>query len=169
MSAYDFAGENAALAAHLADTADAHDAAAISIVDVASDFTATDVEGALAELQAADEADEAALAAHLADTTDAHDASAVSSVAAGNLVATDVQAALNELDAEKQPLDADLTAIAALADPNADRILFWDDSAGAYVHLAPGTNLSITGTTLDAASGGATDDDFNGVFLLGGM
>ncbi len=53
-----------------------------------------------------------------------------------------------------QPLDADLTAIAALADPNADRILFWDDSAGTYTYLTLGTNLTITGTTIDAAGGG---------------
>lgn len=39
--------------------------------------------------------------------------------------------------------------IANLADPNADRILFWDDSAGAVVALALGTYLTITGTTLD--------------------
>jgi hypothetical protein len=56
-----------------------------------------------------------------------------------------------QLDA-KQPLDADLTVIAALADPNADRILFWDDSAGSYAYLAAGTGLTITGTTI-AASG----------------
>jgi hypothetical protein len=91
----------AALDAHLADTTDAHDASAISILDTAADFTATDVEGALAELQADHEADEAALAAHLADTVDAHDASAISSVPAGTLAATDVQTALNELDTEK--------------------------------------------------------------------
>lgn len=42
------------------------------------------------------------------------DAANVSNTPAGNLGATTVQAALNELDAEKQPLDADLTAIAAL-------------------------------------------------------
>ncbi len=53
-----------------------------------------------------------------------------------------------------QPLDADLTNIAGLADPNADRILFWDDSAGVYAYLTPGTNLTITGTTIDAAGGG---------------
>lgn len=68
----------------------------------------------------------------------------------------------------KQPLDADLTSIAALTtttegralltlvDPNADRVLFWDDSAGAYTHLTMGTNLTITGTTLNAASGSST-------------
>lgn len=39
------------------------------------------------------------------------------------------------------------------ADPNADRLLFWDDSAGAYAYLTPGANLTITGTTLDATGG----------------
>lgn len=43
---------------------------------------------------------------------------------------------------------------AALTDPNADRVLFWDDSAGAMTWLTMGTNLTITGTTLDAAGGG---------------
>lgn len=42
-----------ALAAHLADTSDAHDASAISILDTGAHFTATDVEAALAELFAA--------------------------------------------------------------------------------------------------------------------
>lgn len=41
-------------------------------------------------------------------------ASAVGSTAVGGLAATNVQAALAELDAEKQPLDTDLSAIAAL-------------------------------------------------------
>lgn len=39
--------------------------------------------------------------------------------------------------------------IALLTDPNADRILFWDDSAGAVARLAPdGTTIAITGTSL---------------------
>lgn len=42
---------------------------------------------------------------------------------------------------------------AALTDPNADRLLFWDDSAGAVTWLTLGTRLSITGTTLNAADG----------------
>lgn len=37
------------------------------------------------------------------------------------------------------------------ADPNADRILFWDDSAGATAYLAPGTGLSITTTTINVS------------------
>jgi len=38
--------------------------------------------------------------------------------------------------------------ITAFADPNADRIVFWDDSAGAFVALEPLTPLAISGTTL---------------------
>ena len=51
-------------------------------------------------------------------------------------------------------LNSALSQIAVLADPGADRLLFWDDSVNAYVYLALGTNLSITGTTLNAVGGG---------------
>jgi len=49
-------GVSNALQSHLDDAADAHDASAISILDAAADFDATDVEGALAELQSDAEA-----------------------------------------------------------------------------------------------------------------
>jgi hypothetical protein len=55
---------------------------------------------------------------------------------------------ITELNANFQPLDADLSAIAALGDPNADRILFWDDSAGAFKYLEVGSGLAITGTQI---------------------
>lgn len=42
----------------------------------------------------------------------------------------------------------------SLNDPGADRLLFWDDSAGVVDWLTLGTNLSITGTTLNATGGG---------------
>lgn len=45
---------------------------------------------------------------------------------------------------------------ASLTDPGADRILFWDDSAGAVTWLTVGSNLSITGTTINATGGGGT-------------
>ncbi len=45
---------------------------------------------------------------------------------------------------------------ASLADPNADRIMFWDDSAGQTTWLEVGSGLSITGTTL-ASTGGSGD------------
>jgi hypothetical protein len=44
---------------------------------------------------------------------------------------------------------------ASLVDPGADRILFWDDSAGVVTWLTPGTNLAITGTSMAASGGGA--------------
>jgi hypothetical protein len=47
---------------------------------------------------------------------------------------------------------------ANLSDPNADRLLFWDESAGAVDWLTLGTNLSITGTTLNASGGGGSGD-----------
>ena len=41
----------------------------------------------------------------------------------------------------------------ALADPNADRILGWDDSAGAAIGFAPdGTTITTSGTTLSTGS-----------------
>jgi hypothetical protein len=53
---------------------------------------------------------------------------------------------------------------AALVDPGADRLLFWDDSEGTLAFLTLGTNLSITGTTLDAAGGGGGGDAAQIVF-----
>lgn len=43
---------------------------------------------------------------------------------------------------------------ANLTDPNADRLLFWDDSAGAVTWLEAGSGLSISGTTITATGGG---------------
>lgn len=41
-------------------------------------------------------------------------------------------------------------AAVQLTDPNADRIMFWDDSAGAVAWLAPNAALEINGTTIRA-------------------
>jgi hypothetical protein len=41
---------------------------------------------------------------------------------------------------------------ASLADPNADRIMFWDDSAGAVTWLAPGSGLTISGTDITSSA-----------------
>jgi len=61
----------------------------------------------------------------------------------------------------------------ALVDPNADRILFWDDSAGTFTWLSVAGNLSISGTTLTAKTSrltysllntnGLTNVDFGGI------
>lgn len=49
-------------------------------------------------------------------------------------------------------IPARVTDIGALVDPNADRIVFWDDSAGALVYLTLGTGLSITDTTISSTA-----------------
>lgn len=51
---------------------------------------------------------------HFADTTAAHAASAIGFTPTGNVASTNVQAAIAELDTEKQPVDATLTALAAV-------------------------------------------------------
>lgn len=43
---------------------------------------------------------------------------------------------------------------ASLADPNADRLAFWDDSAGAFAWLTAGSGLTITDTTITASGSG---------------
>ncbi len=51
--------------------------------------------------------------------------------------------------------DAGVQQIADLVDPNADRLLFWDDSAGAYKYLEAGSGLTITDTTITASGSAA--------------
>jgi len=61
----------------------------------------------------------------------------------------------------------------SLVDPNADRIMFWDDSAGTVEWLSIGANLSISGTTLNGTDTNTTYSVGNGltqsgtVFTLG--
>ena len=63
--------------------------------------------------------------------------------AAGDSVSIDPTAA--------DALTATDGAISA-ADAGADKLLFWDDSAGKLTHLELGSNLSISGTTLSAGA-----------------
>jgi len=59
--------------------------------------------------------------------------------------------------------------IQALADPNADRILFWDDGAGAAALLTATNGLEISATSLQMAStaGGAGLTYTSGVLAVG--
>ena len=75
---------------HTGDTSDAHDASAISILDTAAQYTATNAEDALAEVLDA-------LQAHEADATAAHAATAISFTPDGSIAATTVQAAIVEV------------------------------------------------------------------------
>ena len=75
-----------------------------------------------------------------------------------------ISAADAAISAYAQPLDSDLTAIAALTtnsagrsiltltDPNADRLAFWDDSAGSYAHGTPTNGVEVSGTNVQMTS-----------------
>lgn len=93
---------------------------------------------------------------HEADTT-AHTAANIVNVPAGNISATTVQAALNELDTEKQPLDASLTALAALT-----------TAANKFIYFT-GSDVPVAGDITSAARSvldDATTDDM--LVTLGG-
>ncbi len=56
-----------------------------------------------------------------------------------------------------QAYSAALGQLAALGDPNADRLVFWDDSASSYAYLTAGTGITISGTTISVDLGGSID------------
>jgi hypothetical protein len=119
--------DEAALAAHLADPADAHDASAISVADAGGLFTATEVEAALAETAAALNVDEADLAAHLADAADAHDASAISYAGGTGMSATDVEAAIDELANEKRNIADTISVLKSVNETIQSSTVLQDD------------------------------------------
>jgi hypothetical protein len=59
------------------------------------------------------------------------------------------------IGSDVQAFNSMLAGLAALSDPNADRIAFWDDSAGALAWLDLSANLEISGTTLKPKYRGA--------------
>lgn len=88
----------------------------------------------------------------------------VANTPAGNIAATDVQAAINELDTEKQPLDADLTAIAALANTDGNFIVgngsAWVAESGATARTSLGLGALATLATVGTSQidNGAVDN-----------
>lgn len=54
------------------------------------------------------------------------------------------------------PITTSGTIAVSATDPGADRIMFWDDSAGALAYLTVGSGLSLTGTTLESTASGGT-------------
>jgi hypothetical protein len=102
-----------ALADHINDLSNAHQASAISAVPAGPPFTGADVQSQLS--QGADSINQllAAVNGHITAVTDAHDASAISFVPSGTLVAADVQAALTELLSDITDLSTRVSALEA--------------------------------------------------------
>lgn len=150
--------------AHLADTTDAHDASAISIADSGAYFTGTDVEAALQELGAGGVGGGAPSdATYITQTANGSLSAeqALSSLTTGVMKVTNgtgvISTATEGTDYYK-PGGTDVALAdggtgASLADPGADRVMFWDDSAGAVDWLTAGTGLTISGTTITASGG----------------
>ena len=67
--------------------------------------------------------------------------------------------------AHTQTLTLSHLGIQSLSDPDADRILFWDDSETAAGWLTVGSNLSLSGTTLTATNTDTTYSAGNGISL----
>ena len=64
---------------------------------------------------------------------------------------------LNYVDGVTSAIQTQLNnKVAVIADPGADRIRFWDDSAGAEAYLTAGAGLTISGTTITATNTGLT-------------
>lgn len=86
-------------------------------------------------------------------------ASSITNTPAGNIAATNVQAAINELDTEKQPLNSNLTSIAALTTAAYGRSLLETASEAALkalINLEIGTDVQAYDATLTAFAGGLT-------------
>lgn len=107
------------------------------------------------------------LADHIVDPTDAHDATAISFAPTGSIAAVNVQTAIAELDAEKQPLDSDLTAIAALTTTSHGRALLTTTAANdlrlseavpTYVTLANLLNLDTNKDTVAYVTDNSFED-----------
>jgi Concanavalin A-like lectin/glucanases superfamily len=62
-------------------------------------------------------------------------------------------------------VDDPVLGIGDLTDPGADRIMFWDDSAGTLEWLTIGSGLSITGTTISSSGGSFALDDLTDVTI----
>lgn len=147
-----------------------HAATAIPIVDAGSYFTGASVEAALQELGAAGGGGAPTGAKYIVQTPDSGLSSeqALSALATGILkstTATGVVSIATPGTDYYNPAGTDVALAdggtgASLADPNADRILFWDDSAGQMTWLVPGTGLAISGTTLDVTVGGGSGAPF---------
>lgn len=81
------------------------------------------------------------------DTTAANNTDVGGISIAENCAMANLNNAMREIMAQVKAAGF-IGASGALADPGADRLLFWDDSEGAFAYLTPGSGLVISTTTL---------------------
>jgi hypothetical protein len=141
-------GAQAKVDTHVNDTSAAHAASAISIADAGNDFTATDVEGALAELQSDHEADAAALAAHEADTTSVHGITDTSALVTTSTVTELAQDAVGAMLVDGTTIDLTYT--------DATPALTAEVKAGSITAAHVAADVA-TQAELDAHTGDTTD------------
>jgi len=128
------------IAAHLADTDDAHDASAVSIVDAGAHFTGTEVEAALQELAAA-----------LAGITGLTAGITFVFNGGGSEIADGQQ-----LDIPI-PFDCDIDSVTMLADQSGDAVVdIWKDS---YANFPPTDADSITAAALPTITAATKSED----------
>lgn len=140
----------AALAAHINDFSNAHDAAAISFDRLPYTITSNDVQGAIGETWVT-------LQGHIADSSDAHDASAISVIPSGTLSSTDVQAALQELQTD---IDSKATTASNVGTGSG----VFKQKTGSTLELkslSAGSNITITevGDSIQLSAAGAVIND----------
>ena len=130
-------GQNASdLSDHISDSTGAHAGSAISNTP-SGNLAATDVQGALNELQTDVDGVASDLSDHETATPGAHAASAISNATSGNLTSTDVQSSLEELQTD---INGRASAT-ALSDHISDST---DAHAGSAITNTPSGNLAAT-------------------------
>lgn len=134
----------------LSSNANGEGASTIGIEDASSQFTSTNVEGALDEALDAAQAAQSDIDDHIADSSGAHAASAISFSATGDIVATDVQAAIAEVDSEK----ASLTELASTANGEGASLIGVEDAGGKFTAANVEAVLSELQDNIDAAQAG---------------
>lgn len=133
---------DAALTDHLGDTADAHDASAVSVLDTENDFTGTDVEAVLHELF------DAVAGAGNVDSVNGEtgvvvlDAGDIGVTPFETIAATDVQAALEEIFAEAAGTPTTTEPATTLSSVTGSQNLDVQ-AAGAYVATMVGNSTFV--------------------------
>ena len=151
-------GAQAKVDTHVNDAADAHDASAISILDAAADFTATDVEGALAELQSDAEAHIAAGDPHTGYRLESADHTHASTGAQAGTIDHGVLTGLSDDDHTQYQKESEKGAANGYASLGSDSLVPQDQlGTGAQ----DGSKFLRDDGTWQAVSGsGVTDADF---------